>query len=60
MCDRTDIVPDGFCTIDALAIELTSGGVSSENIQMCMKKFNSENRGYVDFLDFCNYTNSQI
>jgi Ca2+-binding EF-hand superfamily protein len=33
---------------------------TNENIQMCMEKFNSENRGYVDFLDFCNYTNSQI
>ena len=55
MCDRADIVPNGYCTVDALAIELTSGGVSSENIQICMKKFNAENRGYVDFLDFLTY-----
>ena len=55
MCDKADIVPDGFCTVEALGIELISGGVSVENAEMCMTKFNSENRGYVDFLDFLTY-----
>jgi hypothetical protein len=55
MCDRCDNVPDGYVTAEALSIELAAGGLSNENIQMCMKKFNRENKGYVDFLDFLTY-----
>ena len=55
MCDRADIVPDGYCTVEALGIELTAGGLSRENMEMCLRKFNREKKGFVDFLDFLTY-----
>ncbi|XP_012935850.1 uncharacterized protein LOC101855241 [Aplysia californica] len=48
-------MPRGGAQAASLAVELTAGGLKPEHTNYVLHKFNRENRGVVDFLDFVTY-----
>ncbi|CAH1772232.1 unnamed protein product [Owenia fusiformis] len=56
LLDEKDFdVPTGKVSARNLGIDLIAGGVSPENTEYVMSKFNREHKGVVDFLDYLIY-----
>jgi len=55
LSDNETDVPLGKIAARMLAVELAAGGVTPEHTQYVLSKFNRENNGVVDILDFLTY-----
>ncbi|XP_059158231.1 uncharacterized protein LOC131942400 [Physella acuta] len=52
---ETEHMPKGAAQAASLAVELTAGGLKPEHTRYVLNKFNRENKGLIDFLDFVTY-----
>lgn len=48
-------VPEGKAGAANLLVELTAGGLTSEHVELVVRKFNRDQTGIIDFLDFLTY-----
>ncbi|CAD5123140.1 DgyrCDS11510 [Dimorphilus gyrociliatus] len=48
-------VPEGKAGANNLLVELTAGGLTSEHVELVVRKFNRDQTGIIDFLDFLTY-----
>lgn len=55
LLEDNDNVLDGKITADMLAVELAAGGISPEHVDYIINKFNRDQDGMVEFLDFLIY-----
>jgi hypothetical protein len=53
--DNLEIIPNGYVTERAIKIELAAGGLTNEQIELCLKKLTREKGPFIDFLEFLLY-----
>ena len=47
--------PHGTIPINSLCVELQAGGLTAEHLSFVTDKFNTTQKGYVEYMDFLTY-----